>query len=87
MLVFTIASCFPAQTSGARIVILNVFEDTAREIFCIVSFEFHLSVLITGYKRYYNISSNYVFGIVQLLQGREGMLATNANSLQYNGSR
>ena len=26
------------QTSGARIVILNVFEDTAREIFCIVSY-------------------------------------------------
>ena len=64
MPVFTIASCFPAQTSGARIVILNVFEDTAREIFCIVSFEFHLIVLTTGYKRYY-IVSNYVFGIVQ----------------------
>ena len=72
MLVFTIASCFPAQTSGARIVILNIFEDTAREIFCIVSFEFHLSVLITGYKRYYNIISNYVFGIVQTVITSQG---------------
>lgn len=63
MPVFTIASCntFTAQTSGARIVILNVFEDTAREIFCIVSF--HSSVLITGCNSYY--ISNSVVGIVQ----------------------